>query len=60
MDHSSSRRTTEPILTNVIDSFADELCEFGVNKHTFKVPIGWNVNTKLLRRVVKARLDELS
>lgn len=52
--------TINPFSKDVIDSFADELCEFGVNKHTFKVPIGWNVNTKLLRRVVKARLDELS
>jgi uncharacterized protein YdhG (YjbR/CyaY superfamily) len=51
--------TINPFSKNVIDSFADELRGLGVSKHTFKVPIGWKVNSPLLRRIVKARLAEM-
>lgn len=50
--------TINPFSKDVIDEFSDDLRELGVNKHTFKVPIGWKVNAALLRKIVKARLAE--
>lgn len=51
--------TVNPFSKDIIDEFSDDLRELGVNKHTFKVPIGWKVNAGLLRKLVKARLAEL-
>lgn len=52
--------TINPFSKAVIESFVGELVDLGVSKHTFKIPIGWKVNAGLLRRLVKARLGELS
>jgi uncharacterized protein len=52
--------TINPFSKAVIDEFTDDLRDLGVSKHTFKVPIGWKVNTGLLRKIVEARLAETS
>lgn len=49
-----------PFSHDVLAALADELREFHVNKHTVRVPIGWDVDTELLRAMVEARLAELA
>jgi uncharacterized protein YdhG (YjbR/CyaY superfamily) len=48
-----------PFSSDVLEQFADELRDYERNKKTFKVPFHWNVDTKLLRSMVDARLAEL-
>ena len=43
----------------VIDSFADRLTTFEVNKYTIRVPLDWKVSETLLNALVSARLREL-
>ena len=49
-----------PFSRDVLDAFADELADYEVNKHTFKVPLDWTVDATLLHGMVRARLAELS
>jgi uncharacterized protein YdhG (YjbR/CyaY superfamily) len=49
-----------PFSSEVLAACADELADYEVNKKTFKVPLDWQVDTKLLCGVVEARLAELS
>jgi uncharacterized protein YdhG (YjbR/CyaY superfamily) len=44
----------------VLDTFADRLASFEVNKHTIRIPLDWTVNAALLNALVTARLKELS
>jgi uncharacterized protein YdhG (YjbR/CyaY superfamily) len=44
----------------VLDTFADRLADFEVNKHTIRIPLDWTVNAALLNALVTARLKELS
>ena len=48
-----------PFSGDVLTEFADELAGYQVNKKTFKVPLDWKVDAKLLRGMVAARLAEL-
>jgi len=43
----------------VLDTFADRLASFEVNKHTIRIPLDWTVNASLLNALVAARLKEL-
>ena len=43
----------------VLDSFADRLTTFEVNKYTIRVPLDWKVSATLLNALVSARLREL-
>lgn len=43
-----------------IAAFRGDLAQFDTNKKTFKVPLDWKVDTTLLRRLVKYRLDEMN
>lgn len=47
-----------PFSGDVLATFASELQGFGTLKKTFKVPIDWQVDGPLLRRIVDARLAE--
>lgn len=48
-----------PFSGAVLDRLADELSDYEMNKATFKVPLDWKVDPKLLRALVAARLAEL-
>ena len=43
----------------VLETFADRLASFDVNKHTIRIPLDWTVNAALLNALVDARLKEL-
>lgn len=45
--------------TKVLDTFADRLASFEVNKYTIRIPLNWTVNATLLNALVAARLKEL-
>ncbi len=47
-----------PWSTDVLDTFRPKLSAFKVNKKTIAVPSDWEVDAKLLRAMVKARLAE--
>ena len=47
-----------PFSADVLRTFADDLRDYDVLKHTFRVPVDWTVETSLLRRLVDARLAE--
>ena len=47
-----------PWSTDVLDTFRPKLTEFKVNKKTIAVPSDWDVDSKLLNAMVKARLAE--
>ena len=51
--------TIGPWGKEVISTFADDLADYETNKKTFKVPLDWRVDAKLLHRIVRLRLDEL-
>lgn len=59
---SSSARhlTLNPWSTQVLDAFRPRLTGLRVNKHTFVVPVGWDVDADLLCDLVAARLAELA
>ncbi len=49
-----------PFSGDVLDQLAGELSGYEMNKQTFKVPLDWKVDPKLLGALVAARLAELS
>lgn len=51
--------TLAPFDGNVLDKFKDRLSTYEVNKKTFKVPVDWKVDTKLLRDIAAARIAEI-
>ncbi len=42
-----------PARTEVLTDLASELTPYVVNKKTFKVPVDWKVDTKLMRKIVE-------
>jgi len=48
-----------PISTAVLEQFRARLTDYQVNKKTFKVPVDWAVDVKLLRDMAAARLNEI-
>jgi uncharacterized protein YdhG (YjbR/CyaY superfamily) len=57
---SKNHLTIGPWGTDVISEFGDELKGFETNKKTFKVPLDWKVDARLLCRLVEYRLAELA
>jgi uncharacterized protein YdhG (YjbR/CyaY superfamily) len=51
--------TVGPWGDKVIERFDNDLADFETNKKTFKVPLDWRIDSKLLHRIVQYRLDEL-
>ncbi len=47
-----------PFSTKLLEQFLPRLSQYQVNKKTFKVPVDWNVDTKLLQDLAAARLAE--
>jgi uncharacterized protein YdhG (YjbR/CyaY superfamily) len=47
-----------PWSTEVLDVFRPKLAEYKVNKKTIQIPSDWEVDSKLLQQMVKARLAE--
>ena len=47
-----------PWSTDVIQAFLPKLAEYKVNKKTIQIPSDWDLDTKLLLQLVKARLAE--
>lgn len=47
-----------PFSADVLAAVADQLVDYEMAKKTFKVPVDWQVDTTLLRRIVDARLAE--
>ena len=50
---SKKHLTIGPWGDDVIATFADDLADYETNKKTFKVPLDWVVDAKLLHRIVK-------
>ena len=48
-----------PFSGDVLAAFTDRLTGYEVNKKTFRVPIDWKVDAKLLRDMAAARIAEL-
>jgi len=46
-----------PWHTEVLTDLATQLTPYVVNKKTFKVPVDWKVDAKLLREIVTLTLD---
>jgi uncharacterized protein YdhG (YjbR/CyaY superfamily) len=51
--------TLNPFSSEVLESFADKLRKYSVNKKTFQVPLDWKVDPTLLRGLATARLKEI-
>jgi uncharacterized protein YdhG (YjbR/CyaY superfamily) len=51
--------TLAPISTEVLQEFLPRLTSYDTNKKTFKVPVDWKVDVKLLRDMAAARLAEI-
>lgn len=47
-----------PWSTQVLDTFRPKLTDYKVNKKTIQIPSDWEVDSKLLQQMVKARLAE--
>jgi uncharacterized protein YdhG (YjbR/CyaY superfamily) len=47
-----------PWSTQVLDVFRPKLTDYKVNKKTIQIPSDWEVDSKLLHQMVKARLSE--
>jgi uncharacterized protein YdhG (YjbR/CyaY superfamily) len=47
-----------PWSTEVLDAFRPKLTDYKVNKKTIQIPSDWQVDSKLLQQMVKARLAE--
>jgi uncharacterized protein len=56
---SAKHLTINPWSTDVLESFRPRLAGYKVNKHTFVVPLGWDVDEDLVNGMVEARLAEL-
>jgi uncharacterized protein len=52
--------TINPFSLIALEQARDLLGDYVVNKHTFRVPIGWEVDTALLEVLVQARIEEIS
>ncbi len=48
-----------PWSKDVLEAFAERLSGYEVNKKTFKIPVDWKVDKKLLRDIAAARISEL-
>jgi len=48
-----------PWSKDVLEAFSERLSGYEVNKKTFKVPVDWKVDKKLLRDLAAARISEL-
>jgi uncharacterized protein YdhG (YjbR/CyaY superfamily) len=48
-----------PFSGDVLAQFTEALAGYEVNKKTFKVPLDWEIDTKLLGAIARARLEEL-
>jgi uncharacterized protein YdhG (YjbR/CyaY superfamily) len=46
-----------PFNTDVLAEFGDRLATYEVNKKTFKVPVGWKVDKKLITDLIAATLS---
>ena len=57
---SKNHLTVNPFSAAVLDSCRTALAGLKVNKNTFVVPFDWSVDAALLRRLVAARLAELT
>lgn len=51
--------TLNPFSKSVMDEYSSELVDFGALKHTFKVPLDWKVDARLIQRLAAARLAEI-
>ena len=51
--------TLAPISSEVLQEFLPRLASYDTNKKTFKVPVDWKVDVKLLRDMAAARLAEI-
>jgi len=47
-----------PWSTEVLDEFRPKLTDYKVNKKTIQIPSDWEIDSKLLFQMVKARLAE--
>jgi uncharacterized protein YdhG (YjbR/CyaY superfamily) len=57
---SKNHITINPFSKAVMDQFRRALAEYDPLKHTFKVPIDWKVDSRLLQNMAKARLAEVT
>jgi len=48
-----------PWSKDVLEAFSERLDGYEVNKKTFKIPVDWKVDKKLLRSMVAARISEI-
>ncbi|MGB4325218.1 MAG: DUF4287 domain-containing protein [Candidatus Nanopelagicales bacterium] len=48
-----------PISTEVLETFKPRLEGYVVNKKTFRVPVDWKVNKKLLQDMARARIADI-
>ena len=48
-----------PWSKDVLAAFSERLAGYEVNKKTFKIPVDWKVDKKLLRDIAAARISEL-
>jgi uncharacterized protein YdhG (YjbR/CyaY superfamily) len=48
-----------PWSKDVLGAFSERLSTYEVNKKTFKIPVDWKVDKKLLRDLVAARIVEI-
>jgi uncharacterized protein len=51
--------TFAPWSQHVMEDFADRLAKYVVSKGSFQLPVDWEIDKKLLRDLVQARLAEL-
>jgi uncharacterized protein len=51
--------TINPFSQIALDRASDLLADYVVNTHTFRVPIGWDVDTAVLDVLVQARTEEI-
>jgi len=48
-----------PWSKDVLEAFSERLSAYEVNKKTFKIPVDWKVDKKLIRDMVAARIAEI-
>jgi len=48
-----------PWSKDVLEAFSERLAGYEVNKKTFKIPVDWKVDKRLLRDIVAARISEI-
>jgi uncharacterized protein YdhG (YjbR/CyaY superfamily) len=48
-----------PWSKDVLEAFSERLAGYEVNKKTFKIPVDWKVDKKLLLDMVAARISEI-